>query len=153
MEYVSLLTWSLCIPRNGHVTIPSLLAQIYGHHDYDHLCHHDPYDDLSHSTSACHHLFSLYYSCVLLFYDYAIMTLMILMTHMFSCLSPTLPSLSLDLHSFGYLFLSRLCPLLLSLPHSLCNRSIFTYDVLSLELSSVMATLVYIAYLPYNVTP
>ena len=81
------------------------------------------------------------------------MTLMILMTHMFSYLSPTLPSLSLDLHSFGYLFLSCLCPLLLSSPHSLYNRSIFTYDVLSSELPSVMATLVYIAYLPYDVTP
>ena len=41
---------------------------------------------------------------------------------------------SLDPHSFNYSPLSRLCSLLLSLPHSLCNCSIFTYNVLSLEL-------------------
>ena len=72
------------------------------------------------------------------------MILTILMIHMFSYLSLTLPSLSLDLHSFDYSFLSHLCPFLLSLPHSLCHHSIFTYDVLSSELLSVMATLVYI---------
>ena len=66
------------------------------------------------------------------------------MTHMFSYLSLMLPSLSLDLHSFDYSFLSRFCPFLLSPPHSLCNHSIFTYNVLSLELLAVMATLVYI---------
>ena len=86
----------------------------------------------------------LHHSCVLLFYDYAITILTILMTHMFSYLSLALPGLNLDLHSFDYSFLSCLCPFLLSLPHSLCNHSIFTYDVLSSELLSVMATLVYI---------
>ena len=69
---------------------------------------------------------------------------MILMTHTFSFLSLTLPYLGLDLHSFDDSFLSCLCPLLLSPPHSLCNYSIFTYDMLPLELLSVMATLVYI---------
>ena len=39
---------------------------------------------------------SLHYSCVLLFYDHAITILMILMTHMFSYLSLTLPGLNLD---------------------------------------------------------
>ena len=144
MGYVSFLTQSLCIPRNSHVTIPSSLAWVYGHHDYNHLRHHGPYDDLSYLTSACHHSPSLYHYCVLLFYDHTIMILMILTTHTFSHLSLTLPSLSLDLHSFDYSFLSHLCPLLLSPPHSLCNHSIFTYDVLSSELLSVMATLVYI---------
>ena len=144
MGYVSLPTQSLCIPRNGHVMTSSSLVQIYGHHDYDHLCHHSPYDDSSHLTSACHHLFSLHHSCVLLFYDHTITTLMILTTHTFSYLSLTLPSLSLDLHSFDDSFLSRLCPFLLNPPHSLCNHSIFTYDVLPLELLSAMATLVYI---------
>ena len=67
---------------------------------------------------------SLHYSCVLLFYDHTIMILMILMTHAFSYPSLTLPGLSLDLHSFNYSFLLRLCPFLLSLPHSLCNHSI-----------------------------
>ena len=56
------------------------------------------------------------------------------MTHTFSYLSLTQPGLSLDLHSFDYSSLSRLCPFLLSPPHSLCNYSIFTYDALSLEL-------------------
>ena len=64
---------------------------------------------------------------------------MILTTHMLSYLSLTLPSLSLDLHSFDYSFLSHFCPFLLSLLHSLCHHSIFTYDVLSLELLSVSA--------------
>ena len=141
MGYVFLPTQSLCIPRNSHVMIPSSLDQIYSHHDYS---HHDSYDESSYSTSACHHLLSLYHSCVLLFYDYAITILMILTTHIFPYLSLTLPSLSLDLHSFDYSFLSHPCPFLLSLPHSLCNCSIFTYNVLSLELHSVMATLVYI---------
>ena len=72
------------------------------------------------------------------------MILTILMTHMFSYLSLTLPGLSLNLHLFDYSFLSHLCPFLLSPPHSLCNYSIFTYNVLSSELLSVMATLVYI---------
>ena len=124
----------LCIPRNGHATFVPLLAQIHSLHDYDLSHHHGPYDYSSHLTSACHHLPSLHHSCVLLFYDYAITTLMILMTHTISYLSLTLPGLSLDPHSFDYSFLSRLCLLLLSPPHSLCNRSIFTYDVLSLEL-------------------
>ena len=144
MGYVSLPTRSLCTPRNSYIMVPFSLVQIYGHHDYDRPRHHGPYDDSSDSTPACHHLPSLHYSCILLFYDHTIMTLTILMTHTFSYLSPTLPSLSLDLHSFDYLFLSRLCPFLFSLPHSLCNHSIFTYDVLSSELLSVMATLVYI---------
>ena len=144
MRYVSLLTQSLCIPRNSHVTIPSLLVWIYSHHDCDCPCHHGPHDDSSTSTSAHHHSLPLHYSCILLFYDHTIMTLTILTTHIFSYLSPTLPGLILDLHSFDYSFLSRFCPLLLSPPHSLCHHSIFTYDVLSSELSSVMATLVYI---------
>ena len=87
---------------------------------------------------------SLHYSCVLLFYDHAITILMILTTHTISYLSLTLPSLNLDLHSFDYSSLSHLCPFLFSPPHSLCICSIFTYDVLSSELPSVMATLVYI---------
>ena len=86
----------------------------------------------------------LHHSCALLFYDHAIMILMILTTHTFPYLSLTLPGLSLDLHSFDYSFLSHLCPFLLSPPHSLCNHSIFTYDVLPSELFSAMATLVYI---------
>ena len=135
MGYVSLLIWSLCIPRNGHVTVPFSLVRIYGHYDYDHLRHHGLYDDSSLPISA-HHLFALlHYSHVLLFYDHAITILMTPMTHIFSYLSLTLPSLSLDLHSFDYLFLSCLCLFLLSLPHSLCNHSIFTYDVLSSKLS------------------
>ena len=63
-------------------------------------------------TSARHYLLSLHHSCVLLFYDHAITILTILTTHIFSYLSLTLPGLSLDLHSFDYSFLSRLCPLL-----------------------------------------
>ena len=86
----------------------------------------------------------LYHSCDLLFYDHAIMILTTLTTHIFSYLYPTLPGLSLDSHSFDYSFLSCLCSFLLSPSHSLCNHSIFTYDVLPLELLSVMATLVYI---------
>ena len=135
---------SLCIPRNSHVIIPLSLDRIYGHHDYEHLHHHGPSDDSSYLITACHHSPSLHHSCVLLFYDHAITILTVLMTHMFSYLSLTLPSLSLDLHSFDYSFLSCLCPFLLSSPHSLCNHSIFTYNVLSSELPSVMATLVYI---------
>ena len=124
----------LCIPRNGHATFVSLLVRIHGLHDYDPSCHHSPYEYSSRSTSAHHHSPILHHSCVLLFYDHAITILTILMTHMFSYLSLTLPGLSLDPHSFDYSSLSRLCSLLLSLPHSLCNRSIFTCDVLSLEL-------------------
>ena len=113
--------------------VPSLV-QIYGHHDYDLPCHHGLYDDSSRSTSARHHLPFLHHSCILLFYDRAITIFTILMTHTFSYLSLTLPSLSLDPHSFNYSSLSHLCFLLLSPPHSLCNRFIFTYDVLSSEL-------------------
>ena len=126
--------WDLCIPRNGHATFIPLLVWIHGLHDYDPPCHHGLYDYSSCSTSARHHLPSLHHSCVLLFYDHAITILTILMTHTFSYLSLTLPSLSLDPHSFNYSSLSRLCSLLLSPPHSLCNHSIFTYDVLSSEL-------------------
>ena len=144
MGYVSLLTRSLCIPRNGHVMVPSSLVWIYSHHDYNRPHHHDLYNDLSYLISARHHFAFLHYSCILLFYDHTITILMILITHTFSYLYLTPPSLSLDLHSFDYSFLSRLCPLLLSSPHSLCICSIFTYDVLSLELPSVTATLVYI---------
>ena len=124
----------LCIPRNGQATFILSLDRIYGLHDYDPSCHHGPYDDSSRSTSAHYHLPSLHHSCVLLFYDHAITTLTILMTHTFSYLSLTLPGLSLDPHSFNYSSLSRLCSLLLSPPHSLCNHSIFIYDVLSSEL-------------------
>ena len=144
MGYISLLIQSLCIPRNSHIMILSSLVRIYSHHDYDHPHHHGPYDDSSHLTSARHHSPSLYHSCVLLFYDHTITIIMTLMTHMFSYLSLTLPGLSLDLHSFDHSFLSCLCPFLLSPPHSLCNHPIFTYNVLSSELLSVMATLVYI---------
>ena len=68
MGYISLPTWSLCIPRNGHVTTPSSLVQIYSHHDYDHPCHHGLYDDLSYSTSACHHFtfFALFLCLIVL---------------------------------------------------------------------------------------
>ena len=144
MGYVSLLTQSLCIPRNGHVMVSFSLVWIYGHHDYDRPCHHSPYGDSSDSTPARHYSPSLHHSCALLFYDHAITILTTPMTHMFSYLSLTLSGLSLDLHSFDYSFLSCLCSFLLSPPHSLCNDSIFTYNVLSLELLSVMATLVYI---------
>ena len=153
MGYVSLPTQSLCIPRNSHVTVPFSLVQTYGHHDYDHPCHCGLCDDSFCSTSARHLSLSLHHPYVLLFYNHTIMILTILTTHTFSYLSPTLPSLSLDLHSFDYSFLSHLCSFLLSLPHSLCNHSIFTYNVLSLELLSVMATLVYIVQSPYNVAP
>ena len=66
----------------------------------------------------------LRYSCILLFYDHTIMILTILMTHIFSYLSLTLSSLSLDSHSFDYSFLSCLCSFLFSPPHFLCNNSI-----------------------------
>ena len=144
MGYVSLPIQSLCTPRNSYVTIPSLLVRIYGHHDYNHPCHHGPYDDSSYSTSARHYLPSY---IILVSYCSMIMPSRFLRFSQptyFSYLSPTLPSLSLDIHSFNYSFLSRLYPFLLSLPHFLCNHSIFTYDVLSLELLSVMTTLVYI---------
>ena len=144
MGYISLLTQNLCIPRNGHVTVPFSLVRIYGHHDYDRPHHHGQYDDSSNLTPARHHSPSLHHSCTILFYDHAITILTTPMTHMFSYISPTLPGLSLDLHSFDYSFLSHLCSFLLNPPHSLCNHSIFTYDVLSSELLSVMATLVYI---------
>ena len=124
----------LCIPRNSHATIVLSLDWVHGLHDYNPSRHHGPYDYSSRSTSARHHLPSLHHSCVLLFYDHAIMTLTILMTHTFSYLSLALPGLSLDPHSFNYSSLSRLCSILLSPPHSLCNRSIFTDDVLSSEL-------------------
>ena len=114
-------------------TVPNM-DRIHGLHDYDPSRHHGPYDDSSRSTSARHHSPFLRHSCVLLFFDHDITTLTILMTHTFSYLSLTLPGLSLEPHSFDYSSLSRLCSLLLSSPHSLCNRSIFTYDVLSLEL-------------------
>ena len=125
----------LCIPRNGHAMFVPLLVQIYGLHDYDPPHHHGLYNYSSHLTLAHHHSPILHHSCILLFYDHAIM---ILMTHMFSYLSLTLPGLSLDPHSFDYSSFSRLCSLLLSLPHSLCNRSIFTYDVLSSDRKSVV---------------
>ena len=124
----------LCIPRNGHATFVLSLDRIHGLQDYDPSRHHGSYDYSSSSTSARHHFPFLCHSCVLLFYDHAITILTILMTHAFSYLSLTLPGLSLDLHSFDYSSLSRLCSLLLSPPHSLCNHSIFTYDVLSSEL-------------------
>ena len=124
----------LCIPRNGHATFVLSLDRIHGLHDYNPSRHHGLYDYSSRSTSAHHHSPSLPHSCVLLFYDHAITTLTIPMTHTFSYLSLTLPGLSLDPHSFDYSSISRLCSLLLSPPHSLCNRSIFTYDVLSSEL-------------------
>ena len=95
-------------------------------------------------ASACHYSPSLHHSCVLLFYDHAIMILTTLTTHILSYLSLTLPGLNLDPHSFNYSFLSRLCSFLFSPPHFLCNHSILTYDVLSLESRSAMATLVYI---------
>ena len=129
MGYISLQIRSLCIPRNSHITIPFLLVQIYGHHDYNHLRHHGLYNDSSHSTSARHHLPSCIILASWLFYDHVITILTILTTHIFSYLSPTLPGLSLDLHSFDYSFLSCLCPFLLSLPHFPRNHSIFTYDV------------------------
>ena len=144
MGDVSLLTQSLCIPRNSHVTVPFSLVWIYGHHDYNRPRHHGPYDDSSNSTPAHHHSPSLHHSCTLLFYDHTITILTTPMTHIFSYLSLTLPGLSLDLHSFDYSFLSCLCSFLFSPPHFPCNHSIFTYDVLSLELLSVMTTLVYI---------
>ena len=124
----------LCIPRNGHATIILSLDRIHGLHDYDPSCHHGPYNYSSRLISARHHSPFVHHSCVLLFYDHDIMTLTILMTHTFSYLSLTLPGLSLEPHSFDYSSLSHLCSLLLSPPHSLCNRSIFAYDVLSLEL-------------------
>ena len=86
----------------------------------------------------------LHHSCVLLFYDHAITILTILTTHIFSYLSLTLPSLSLDSHSFDYPFLSRPCSFLLSLSHFLCNHSIFTNNISLSELLSIMDTLVYI---------
>ena len=116
---------------------PEALApsvRTYGHHDYDRLRHHSPYNDSSHLTLAHHYSPFLHQVCVLLFYDQAITILMILMTHTFSYLSLTLSGLSPDLHSFDYSFFSRLCSFLLSPPHSLCNHSIFTYNVLSSEL-------------------
>ena len=124
----------LCTPRNGHATFVLSLDWIHGLHDNDPSCHHGPYDYSSRSTLARHHSPSLHHSCVLFFYDHTITILTILMTHTFSYLSLTLPGLSLDPHSFDYSSLSHLCSLLLSPPHSLCNHSIFTYDVLSLEL-------------------
>ena len=128
------LIQDLCIPRIGYTTFTSSLVWTYGHHDYNHSCHHSPYGDSSHLTSACHHLPSLHHSCILLFYDYAITILTILMTHTFSYLSRTLSGLSLDPHSFDYSFLSHLCSLLLSSPHSLCNHSICTHNAISSEL-------------------
>ena len=72
-------------------------------------------------------------------YDFTVLT-----THILPYLSLTLRDLSLDSHSFYYSSLSRLCSFLLSSLHFLCNPSIFIYGVLSSELFSVMATLVYI---------
>ena len=112
MGYISLLIRSLYIPRNGHVTIPSSLVQVYGHHDYNRPCHHGPYDDSSYFNISTLSFACLYHSCILLFYHHTIMILTVLMTHMFSYLSLTLPGLSLDLHSFDYSFLSHLCPFL-----------------------------------------
>ena len=134
----------LCIPRNGPATCVPLLVQIHGLHDYDPSRHHDPYDDSSRSTSARHHSPFLHHSCVLLFYDHAIMTLTILMTHTFSYLSLTLPGLSLDPHSFDYSSLSCLWSLLLSLP-TLFVIVLFLPTMYYLRsYSSVRATLVYI---------
>ena len=112
----------------------SSLVQTHGHHNYDQLCHHGLYSDSSRLTSACHCSPFLHHACALLFYDHAIIILTIFTTHMFPYLSLTLPSLSLDLHSFDYSFLSHLCSFMLSLPHFLCNHSIFTYDGISSEL-------------------
>ena len=120
------------------------LVRTHGHHDSDCLRHHGPYGDSSYSTSARHCSPSQHHSCVLLFYDHAMTILTTLTTHILSYLSLTLPGLNLDPHSFDYSFLSCLCSFLFSPPHSLCNRSIFTYDVSSLESLSAMATLVYI---------
>ena len=138
------LIQDLNIPRNPQAMFAFPLAQTHSHHDYNHPCHHSPYDDSSHTTSAHHSFIILHHSLILLFYDHNIMTLTILTTHTISYLSPTLPGLSLDSHSFYYSFLSCLCSFLLSPPHSLCNHSIFTYDVSPSELFSVIATLVYI---------
>ena len=138
------LIQDLCIPRNGHTTFILSLDRIHGLHDYDPSRHHGPYDYSSRSTSACHHSPLLHHSCVLLFYDHDITTLTILMTHTFSYLSPTLPGLSLEPHSFDYSSLSRHCSLLLSPPHSLCNRLFLPTMYYLRSYSSVMATLVYI---------
>ena len=103
-----------------------------------------PYGDSSHSTSAHHCSPLLRHACVLLFYDHAITIFTILMTHMISYLSLTLPGLSLNPHSFDCSFLSCLCYL-----HS--ARPTLFVIILSLpkmrylqSYSSVMATLVYI---------
>ena len=128
----------LCIPRNGHAASPSSLVQTYGHHDYDHLCHHGLYGNSSHSTSARHCLPLLHHACVLLFYDHAITIFMILMTHAFSYLSLALPGLSLDPHSFDCSFLSRLC-YLLTQPNPLSLSSFYFYlrcDIFGVTLQS-----------------
>ena len=75
------LIQDLCIPRNSHATFVLSLDRIHGLHDYNPPRHYGPYNYSSHSTSACHHSPSLHHSCVLLFYDHAIM---ILMTHTLS---------------------------------------------------------------------
>ena len=134
----------LCTPRNGHATFVLSLVRIHGLHDYDPSCHHGPYDDSSRSTSACHHSPSLHHSCVLLFYDHAITILTILMTHMFSYLSLTLPGLSLDLHSFDYSSLSRLCPSYSARPTLFVIILFLPTMCYLLSYFSVMATLVYI---------
>ena len=91
----------------------------YSHHYYNQLHHHSPYSDSSHLTFACHYLFPLHHSCILLFYDHNIILFTILTTHMFSHHSLTQPGPSPDSHSFDYSSLSRLCPHLTQpTPHS-----------------------------------
>ena len=102
----------LNIPRNPQATFAFPLVQTHGHHDYNHPCRHGPYNDSSCTALAHHSFIILHHSLVLLFYDHNIMTLTILMTHTISYLSPTLPGLSLGLHSFNYSSLSHLCSLL-----------------------------------------
>ena len=116
----------LCIPRNHQDTFVLSLVRTHGHHDYDHPRHLGLYGDSSHSTSARHHSLPLHHLCVLLFYDHNITTFMILMTHMFSYLSLTLPGLSLGPHSLAYPFLSRLC-YLLTQPDPLSLSSFYFY--------------------------
>ena len=131
----------------GTVTqhFPSSLVRTYGHHDYDHLRHHGLHSDSSRLTPAHHHSPLLHRASVLLFYDHAIRIFMILMTHMFSYLSLTLPSLSLDPHSFDYSSLSHAFVPLYSACPTLFVIFLFLPTMCYLRsYSSVMATLVYI---------
>src|SRR5580704_4243815 len=79
----------LYIPRNGQDTCDLSLVRIFGHHDYHRPRHHGPFDDSFDLTSARTASIRLHHSFVLLFFDHAIVFLVLLTIYFYSSYSHT----------------------------------------------------------------